>query len=114
MMRSGKKRKIRQATEAGRRRVYRRIQKHEREELRRQTRALNEELSRKKRGHIRRRTNANLLVMEICRDSATSRRLLAEDEHRALTITAQLQATYIRSLCGIVRKRRTTHSPKEI
>ncbi|KAG3112389.1 hypothetical protein PI124_g8400 [Phytophthora idaei] len=42
----GNKRKIRQATEAARRRVYRRIQKHEREELRRQTRALKEELSR--------------------------------------------------------------------
>ncbi|KAG6946962.1 hypothetical protein JG688_00015753 [Phytophthora aleatoria] len=32
-------------------------------------------------------------------------RLVAEEEQRVLTITAQVQATYIRTLTGIVRKR---------
>ncbi|KAF1787533.1 hypothetical protein GQ600_5228 [Phytophthora cactorum] len=106
-----KKRKIRQATEAGRRRVYRRIQKHEREELRRQTRALNEELSRVRQLQEKEEATfdaAQTPTFWLWKSVATRQRrvrLLAEDEHRALTITAQLQATYIRSLCGIVRKR---------
>ncbi|ETL88124.1 hypothetical protein F441_13291 [Phytophthora nicotianae CJ01A1] len=110
------KRKIRKATEAGRRRVYRRVQKREREELRRQARVLKEELS-----CVRQLKEKEKAMFDAAQTpifwfwrSVASRlrreRLQAEEEQRALMISVQVQTAYIRNLRGVIRKRESESS----
>ncbi|KAF4032803.1 hypothetical protein GN244_ATG15313 [Phytophthora infestans] len=105
------KRKIRRAADARKRQVYRRVRKSERQELRRQFSILSEELSRLRQTKEDEKTafdaaqTSGFWFWQANAIQQRQERLLAEDEQRALTVTAQVQATYIRKLSEIVRKR---------
>ncbi|KAG1712088.1 hypothetical protein DVH05_009327 [Phytophthora capsici] len=106
---NNKTNKPRRATEANRRQIYRRMQKRAREELRRQVVDLNEELVRlrhSKGTEVAQFNAAQTPTFWFWKAVATQQRherSLAEEEQRALTVSVDAQATYIRTLANIAR-----------
>ncbi|KAG1712097.1 hypothetical protein DVH05_009336 [Phytophthora capsici] len=106
---NNKTNKPRRATEVSRRQMYRRMQKRAREELRRQVVDLNEELVRlrhSKQADAAQFNDAQTSTFRFWKAVATQQRherSLAEEEQRALTVSVDAQATYIRTLANIAR-----------
>ncbi|ETK81651.1 hypothetical protein L915_12868, partial [Phytophthora nicotianae] len=97
------------ATETRSRRS-RREQKHELEEMRRQASVLNGELLRlyqikeNEKAVFNAAQTANFWLWKSVAMQQRHERALAEEEQRELTVTAQIQATYIRILNEIIQK----------